>query len=339
MSIPDDEGSFRQEDYGVEPPPPPPSEPPERHSGFNEWLLVVALVLVIAVIVAVGYTVHAERNQARLSAANGRLAAQLTNTQAQLTALTQKLASLTAPPAQPVIPADETLQKKPERPRYERAARHVREHAGPSKWQRQMQQRLSAQQQRLSAAEQAIAKTQADFASNASSTQDSLNNLGGTVARNHAQLVELERQGQRNYYEFDLFKSKRFSHEGPVGLKLRHTSTKHENYNIEVLVNDSTISKKNVDLYEPVVLVTSSSPQPLELVVNRIDKNHVHGYVSVPKSYSERASLFPSTPAGTLSLTPVTTQTGTQPAAQPAAAHSAALTGAAQPQPELTVSH
>lgn len=335
MSIPDDEGNFRQDEYGEQPPAPPPTEPTERHSGLNEWLVVVALVLLIAVIVAVGYTVHAEHNQARLSAANGQLAAELTKTQSQLAALTQKLSSLTAPPAQPAIPADETLHKSSERARRERAVRHVRERSVSPKWERQMQSRLSAQQQRLSAAEQAIAKTQTDLASNASSTRDSLNNLGGTIARNHAELVELERQGQRNYYEFDLFKSKRFSHEGPVGLKLRHTSTKHENYNIQVLVNDSTISKKNVDLYEPIVLVTSSSPQPLELVVNRIDKNHVHGYVSVPKSYSERASLAPTAPAGTLSLTPVTTQTGVQPAAQPAST----LTGATQPQPELTLSH
>lgn len=340
MSIPDDENSFRQEDYGVEPPAQPPAEPPERHGWLNEWLLVVALVLVIAVIVAVGYTVHAEHSQARLSAANGQLAAELTRTQSQLTALTQKLASLTSPPAQPAIPADETLKKNPEPQRREPAVRHVRERSGPSRWQRQMQQKLSAEQQRLSAAEQAIAKTQSDLANNNNDTRNSLNNLGGTIARNHAELVALEQQGQRNYYEFDLFKSKRFSREGPVGLKLRHTNTKHDDYNIEVLVNDSTISKKNVDLYEPVVLVTSSSPQPLELIVNRIDKNHVHGYVSVPKSYSERASVSAPAPAGTLSLTPVTVQTGAQPAAQPASAQRAsALTGATQPQPELTLSH
>jgi hypothetical protein len=104
------------------------------------------------------------------------------------------------------------------------------------------------------------------------------------AARNHSELVALERLGDRNYYEFDLVKSKHFQPEGPISVSLRHTSTKHKNYDVALVVGDFRLIKKHVNLYEPLIFETPRSPQPLELVVNRIDKNRVHGYVSVPKA-------------------------------------------------------
>ncbi|MDE3179168.1 MAG: hypothetical protein KGM47_05850, partial [Acidobacteriota bacterium] len=175
-------------------------------------------------------------------------------------------------------------------------------------------------------------KTQADMAANADSTRGSLNSLGGSIARDHAELVELEKQGQRNYYEFDLFKSKRFAREGPISVDLRHTNTKHRNYDVELLVNDSKLTKKHVSLYEPIVLAAGAGSQPLELVVNQIDKNHIHGYVSVPKTYTERASVSAAPQASEFSLTPARAGQS-QPvaaAASPAQA-SAELTSSNQP--------
>ena len=50
-----------------------------------------------------------------------------------------------------------------------------------------------------------------------------------------------------------------------------------------MLVEDMHLAKKNVNLYEPVVFYPADSTQPLQLVVNRIGKDAVHGYVSEPK--------------------------------------------------------
>ncbi|MGH9395341.1 MAG: hypothetical protein ACRD18_00635 [Terriglobia bacterium] len=331
MAFPDDEDFGREVHETNEP-----VVMQGKSNGLNEWLLVVTLVLILGIAVAVGYTVHTQHSEHSLAAANGQLAAELTQTQSQLTALTEKLNALSAPAqAQPAAPADETLNAKPEQ-RDQPAARvrphvhHAHAPAMPSKWQKQMQGQLTADQQRIAAAEQAIAKTRVDMASSADSARSNLNRLGGSVARDHAELVALERQGQRNYYEFDLFKSKQFTREGPISLALRHTDTKHGNYDVELLVNDSKLTKKHVDLYEPVTFATGASPQPLELVVNRIDKNHVHGYVSAPKSYSERAAAtsVPATPQFSLTPAPV-----------PASAQAVAATTPAgtQASPELTV--
>ena len=50
-----------------------------------------------------------------------------------------------------------------------------------------------------------------------------------------------------------------------------------------MLVDDHQLSKKNVDLYEPIWLHQGDMPQPVQLVVNQINKDHVHGYLSVPR--------------------------------------------------------
>jgi len=43
------------------------------------------------------------------------------------------------------------------------------------------------------------------------------------------------------------------------------------------------VSKKHVNIYEPVVSYSTNRRLPVELVINSISKNHIHGYVSEPK--------------------------------------------------------
>jgi hypothetical protein len=54
-------------------------------------------------------------------------------------------------------------------------------------------------------------------------------------------------------------------------------------------VNDQEISKKGVNLYEPVWIYETRDAQPVQVVVNKIAKNWAHGYVSAPKN--SRADL------------------------------------------------
>jgi hypothetical protein len=50
-----------------------------------------------------------------------------------------------------------------------------------------------------------------------------------------------------------------------------------------MVVDDKEISRKHVNLYESISFYPQGYPQPLEVVINRIDKDSVHGYVSEPK--------------------------------------------------------
>jgi hypothetical protein len=135
-------------------------------------------------------------------------------------------------------------------------------------------------QAQLDAQGKAIQSTQQDLAS-------ARTELQGSIAKTHDELVVLQKKGQRNYYEFDLDKSKQFQHAGPVGISLRKANTKHQYADLELMVEDAQLSKKHVNLYEPVRFYPGEDQQSVELVINSIRKNHIHGYLSMPK-YSSK---------------------------------------------------
>jgi hypothetical protein len=163
---------------------------------------------------------------------------------------------------------------------------------------KQIQSQLEDQQKQLKDTQDQIAQTRSDLEGNLSSTRDELN---GSIAKTHEELVALERRGERNYFEFDLTKAKQFQHAGPLMLSLRKTDVKHKNFDLAMIVDDNQLSKKHVNLYEPVWTHTGDDAQPVQVVVNKIDKNHVHGYVSEPKyRQSREAGVTPvsaTTPA------------------------------------------
>ncbi len=107
--------------------------------------------------------------------------------------------------------------------------------------------------------------------------------LAGSIAKTSEEVAELRKRGERDYFEFDLTKSKQAQRVGPLSLALRKADTKHKRYNLDMIVDDNKLEKKNVNLLEPVYVTASDRPQPLEVVVNRIDKDRVTGYISVPK--------------------------------------------------------
>jgi multidrug efflux pump subunit AcrA (membrane-fusion protein) len=173
---------------------------------------------------------------------------------------------------------------------------------------RQLQSAVSDQQRNLLATQADVARTRSDLEGNLKSTRTE---LSGSIARTHEELVALEKRGERDYFEFDAAKSKQFVHAGPLNLTLSKTDTKHANVDLMLLVNDREISKKGVNLYEPVWIYETQDAQPMQVVINKIEKNWVHGYVSAPK-YSRADLNVISAPAAP----PTSTRSGTPVAAQ-----------------------
>lgn len=240
---------------------PTPSPSEGRSSASPILLVAVAAAFLVAVVSAVGYAVH-ERSVANgLATQNAQIEDGLKSTQAQLDALTAKLNALTTPQpaAAPPAVAKHSVQT---------VARHRRVPKDDPRW-KQVQSRLDEQGQQ-------ITSTQQDL-------QSARNELGGSIARTHDELVVLEKRGQRSYFEFDLNKAKQFQPEGPIGMRLKKANTKHEYADLELMVDDLKLQKKHVNVYEPVMFYADNSEQPIELVINSITKNHIHGYVSEPK--------------------------------------------------------
>lgn len=109
--------------------------------------------------------------------------------------------------------------------------------------------------------------------------------MSGLIARNHDDLEELKRKGDRNYYEFNIQKSKTAQKVGPVQIALNKTDQKKSKYTITVLADDKSIEKKDKTSGEPVQFYVKGSQRltPYEIVVFDVNKNQITGYLSTPK--------------------------------------------------------
>jgi len=217
-----------------------------------------------------GYALYEHRKAEAAIEGQEQLAAQLQQTRIQMDQLNTKVSELAARPPQvitpPPLPEPPPVAVKPAKPR------------GPSE-----SQRLKKMQSQLDQQGKAIADTQTQLDATKGDLSNTRTELSGSIARTHDELVLLQKKGERNYYEFDIAKSKSFQHEGPLGVRLRKANSKHQYADLDLIVEDQTVSQKHVNLFQPAMFSTPDSPQPAELVINSISKDRIHGYVSSPK--------------------------------------------------------
>jgi hypothetical protein len=254
-------------------------ETPHIETSSPSFRLGALIIVLVAFIGLLGYAIH-ERNAAQqIAAENAQTAAALKDTRSQIDALTAKLDALTAPPVQAAAPQV-------------RHATHARlipavRHGKPDPRWKKFQTQLDAQGKAIDQTRQDLASTRTE--------------LQGSIATNHEQIVALQRKGERNIYEFDINKSKQFSHAGPIGVSLRKANTKQQYADLKLMVDDREVSKKHLNLYEPAMFYADTSDQPMQVVINSITKNHIHGYISTPKyKASELAAM--SGDAGTAAV-------------------------------------
>jgi septal ring factor EnvC (AmiA/AmiB activator) len=104
----------------------------------------------------------------------------------------------------------------------------------------------------------------------------------GLIARNREELAQLKRRGEREYFEFDLRKSKEFTRVGPLALRLNKTDAGKQRYTLTVLLDDKRVEKKDKTLLEPVQFYVRGSRSVLEVVAQDVGDGRVVGYVSAP---------------------------------------------------------
>ncbi len=112
--------------------------------------------------------------------------------------------------------------------------------------------------------------------------------LGTLIARNQNEIAQLRRLGERDYFEFIVERENLSPLLGGIRLELRKTNVKRLRYNIAVLADDLRVEKKDLTINEAVFFYVRSHKKPLELVVNKIEKGRVTGYVSAPREESAR---------------------------------------------------
>jgi len=263
----------------------------------NRWLLVALAALVVLAGLAIGYGYRQQILVGHLTAQESVSNTTISQMQGELNTLTAKLNEMSA--AQQAKSATAQPVQSASQPDKKAALPTAKRSAPVDKRYKQLQAQLEEQKKQLMETQDQVAKNRSDLEGSLSSTRDELN---GSIAKTHEELVALAKRGERSYFEFDLTKSKQFQRVGPLPLSLRKVDTKHKSYDVELIVDDNQLSKKKVNLYEPIWIHTENESQPVQVVVNRIEKNQVHGYVSAPKY---KASELAASGAGTPAVTPV----------------------------------
>jgi len=107
--------------------------------------------------------------------------------------------------------------------------------------------------------------------------------FGTLIAKNHDEVEELRRLGERDYYEFTIDKKNTREKVGDLMVELRGVNEKKNLYTVAIYVDDLRYEKRNRSANEPIYFFTHGSRAPLEFTVNTVGKDKITGYLSVPK--------------------------------------------------------
>lgn len=114
--------------------------------------------------------------------------------------------------------------------------------------------------------------------------------LGTLIARNHDEVDQLRRLGERDYVEFTIAGKNKPQKVGNVTVELKGINQKKNQVNIAMVVEDKRFEKKNRALNEPIFFYLSGTHLPEEIVINKVGKDQISGYVSIPKANSQPTS-------------------------------------------------
>ncbi len=135
-----------------------------------------------------------------------------------------------------------------------------------------------------------LAGTRKDLEDTQAALTGAKSELGGAIARTHDELVALAHKSDRDFFEFNLAKKRARQKVGTVMIELEKTDPKKNTFTVNLFLDDRRIQRRDKAMNEPVYFYLQGTSSPLELVVNKLGKEAVSGYLSTPKG------LFSDTP-------------------------------------------
>src|SRR5271157_2684396 len=270
--------------------------------GTPRWIIVLFAVLFVALgaLAYFGYSAQTRLQQelskadeqnkiltAQLEQANARLA----DIKGQVEVTSQKVGMTQAELAE--------ARSRAESIRKQQAASDQKLSAAISEAQKESEAKIGAVATDVTGAKKDIEATKTDLEATKSKLERSMgdmNVMSGLIARNHDDLEELKRRGDRNYYEFTLQRAKTPERVGPVQMSLNKTDPKKSKYTMTVLVDDKSIEKKDKTAGEPVQFYVKGSAKisPYEIVVFDVGKAQITGYLATPKDTGAGAPAAPA---------------------------------------------
>jgi hypothetical protein len=276
----------------VQAPPPPPAPLPIPQEAAGPSKLLIGLLALLVVLTGVNlYLALSQRSQF------GKALATDAN---QLTLLTRRMDASDDHYAQLKGQFDVTSEKlgmtqqELSRARQLTATIQKQQRAAVTELNTAIQQKASAQDlnKLQTDANSKFGSLSGDIAGNKKdleATKDALmgtkTELSGAVARTHDELVALAHRTDRDYFEFKLQRRHERKKIGGVMIELLKTNQKQNLYTIDLYFDDKRTQRKDQALDQPVFFYVQGAPNALELVVNKLDKNSIGGYISAPKGF------------------------------------------------------
>ncbi|HXX15209.1 MAG TPA: hypothetical protein VEJ47_09940 [Candidatus Eremiobacteraceae bacterium] len=143
-----------------------------------------------------------------------------------------------------------------------------------------------------------VTKVGSDLDKTVSDLNMARSELGTLIARNHDEIDVLRRQGERDYTEFTITGKNQPQKVGNVTITLKGVNEKKNRSNIQYTIEDKTYEAKNANVNSPLFFYLSGTHTPEELVINKVGKNTISGYLSVPKPNAQPATAAASTKSG-----------------------------------------
>jgi cell division protein FtsB len=269
-----------------------------ENTGTPRWIAVLFGVLFVALAAMgfFGYTAQSRMSQdlAKTEDANKQLLQRLDQANASLADLKghlevteEKLGLTTAELAK--------AKSRAESIRKEQVAADQKLSTQLAQAQKENEEKLGVVSTDLGGAKKDIETTRNDLEATKGKLDRATGDMGvmsGLIARNHDDLEDLRRRGERNYYEFTIPKTKTAQRVGPVQIALNKVDQKKSKYTMTVYADDKSIEKKDKTAGEPVQFYVKGSSRmaPYEVVVFDVGKNQITGYLSTPKDASASAA-------------------------------------------------
>jgi chromosome segregation ATPase len=133
--------------------------------------------------------------------------------------------------------------------------------------------------------------TKTDLAATKENLNITKSELGTLIAKNHDEVQELRRLGERDYVEFTIDGKNKDQKVGTITVQLRGTNPSKNQFTVALVVDDKRTENKSRNVNQPIFFTTRGTKQPLEFVVNQVEKDKITGYISIPKSVQQTASV------------------------------------------------
>ncbi len=258
--------------------------PPSRR---NEIVLYVALAIGVIYVIASLYLMHdtrtrlaaVEKKQQTLEVAQVALGDRIHETSSQFKEALSSEVGMTK---------QELAQRAAELDREQKAvaAKLAAAQSRQGKQIAAVSGEVSGVKTDVGAAKTDIQKTQSDLAATNAKLERTIGDLGvqsGLIAHTAAELEALKRKGDRNYYDFTLYKGAR-TPVSTISLQLKKVNPKKSRFTLNVMADDRTIEKKDRTIGEPLQFYTGRDRMLYEVVVFTAAKNTITGYLATPKT-------------------------------------------------------